>query len=80
VIDLDRATGPDMFQLLTPAGELVGDPDVLAGFEAFDGLDADLAAMYRDIVLVRRFDTEAIALQRQGEMGLWTSLRGPGWR
>jgi pyruvate dehydrogenase E1 component alpha subunit len=32
--------------------------------------------MYRDMVLVRRIDTEAIALQRQGELGLWASLLG----
>jgi pyruvate dehydrogenase E1 component alpha subunit len=28
------------------------------------------------MVLVRRFDTEAVALQRQGELGLWASLLG----
>jgi pyruvate dehydrogenase E1 component alpha subunit len=38
--------------------------------------DRELARMYRDMVLVRRIDEEAIALQRQGELGLWTSLRG----
>jgi pyruvate dehydrogenase E1 component alpha subunit len=32
--------------------------------------------MYRDLVLVRRIDTEAIALQRQGELGIWASLLG----
>ncbi|MCX6432561.1 MAG: thiamine pyrophosphate-dependent enzyme [Actinobacteria bacterium] len=32
--------------------------------------------MYRDMVLSRRVDTEAIALQRQGELGLWPSLLG----
>ena len=70
MIDIDRAAGNDLLQLLTPAGDLVGDPDQVA-FPV-----SDIAAMYRDMVLVRRFDTEAIALQRQGEMGLWTSLRG----
>jgi len=70
VIDIDRAVGSDVLQLLTPAGDLVGDPDQVA-FPV-----SEIAAMYRDMVLVRRFDTEAIALQRQGEMGLWTSLRG----
>jgi pyruvate dehydrogenase E1 component alpha subunit len=58
----------DLLQLLTPAGVLA------------DGAEppqpAELGALYRDMVLVRRVDTEAIALQRQGEMGLWTSLRG----
>ena len=36
----------------------------------------DLRAMYRDMVMTRRIDTEAIALQRQGELGLWPSLLG----
>ncbi|MFI5800384.1 thiamine pyrophosphate-dependent enzyme [Streptomyces sp. NPDC051677] len=36
----------------------------------------DLRAAYRDMVLARRFDTEAIALQRQGELGLWPSMLG----
>ncbi|WP_374629514.1 thiamine pyrophosphate-dependent dehydrogenase E1 component subunit alpha [Frankia sp. AgPm24] len=37
---------------------------------------ADLVGFYRDMVLVRRFDEEATSLQRQGELGLWASLRG----
>ncbi len=32
--------------------------------------------MYRDLVLVRRVDAEATALQRQGELGIWASLLG----
>ena len=32
------------------------------------------------MALVRRVDAEAIALQRQGELGLWPSLPGPGGR
>jgi len=36
----------------------------------------ELRALYRDLVLVRRLDTEATALQRQGELGLWASLLG----
>jgi len=35
-------------------------------------LDLGLArTLYRDMVLARRFDHEAMALQRQGELGLW---------
>jgi pyruvate dehydrogenase E1 component alpha subunit len=37
---------------------------------------ADLRALYRDMVIVRRLDEEATSLQRQGELGLWASLRG----
>lgn len=40
-------------------------------------LDDDaLAALYEDMVAVRRIDTEATALQRQGELALWPPLLG----
>ena len=35
-----------------------------------------LRGFYRDLVLIRRYDAEATALQRQGELGLWASLLG----
>jgi 2-oxoisovalerate dehydrogenase E1 component alpha subunit len=38
--------------------------------------DTHLTDLYRDLVLARRVDSEAIMLQRQGELGLWTSLLG----
>jgi 2-oxoisovalerate dehydrogenase E1 component alpha subunit len=62
---------PDMVQLLTPEGQRVEHPDY-----PLDITDEQIAALYRDLVLVRRIDTEAIALQRQGELGLWASLLG----
>jgi 2-oxoisovalerate dehydrogenase E1 component alpha subunit len=62
---------PDMVQLLTPEGQRVEHPDY-----PLDITDEEIAALYRDLVLVRRIDTEAIALQRQGELGLWASLLG----
>jgi 2-oxoisovalerate dehydrogenase E1 component alpha subunit len=62
---------PDMVQLLTPEGLRVEHPDY-----PLDISDAEIGEMYRDLVLVRRIDTEAIALQRQGELGLWASLLG----
>jgi 2-oxoisovalerate dehydrogenase E1 component alpha subunit len=58
-------------QLLTPEGERIEHPDYPLDLSA-----ADIRAMYRDLVLVRRIDTEAIALQRQGELGIWASLLG----
>ena len=61
----------DLVQLLTPEGERVEHPDY-----AFDGDDERVRAYYTDMALVRRVDTEAIALQRQGELGLWPSLLG----
>jgi 2-oxoisovalerate dehydrogenase E1 component alpha subunit len=64
--------GPDgLVQLLTPEGELVENPDY-----PLDLTSEDIKNLYRDLVLVRRIDTEAIALQRQGELGLWASLLG----
>ena len=66
--------GADLVQLLTPEGERVGNP-------RFDGYvtDVDVPALqrlYRDMVLVRRFDREANALQRQGQLGIWVPLLG----
>ena len=63
-------TEAGLIQLLTPEGERVDNPDYPLD-EA-----ADIKGMYRDMVLVRRIDTEAIALQRHGELGLWASLLG----
>ena len=62
---------PDLVQLLTPEGERVEHPD----FSIEIG-EAELRDLYRDLVLVRRVDTEATALQRQGELGIWASLLG----
>ena len=59
----------ELIQLLTPEGERVDHPQYPLG-------DVDIKGMYRDMVLVRRIDTEAIALQRQGELGIWASLLG----
>jgi 2-oxoisovalerate dehydrogenase E1 component alpha subunit len=66
--------GADLVQLLTPEGERVTD-------ERFDSYARDigvpeLEALYRDMVLVRRFDREANALQRQGQLGIWVPLLG----
>ena len=68
------STEPDLVQLLTPTGGRVPDPryDPLVAH-----LDADaLRAMYADMVLARRFDTEATALQRQGELALFAPALG----
>jgi 2-oxoisovalerate dehydrogenase E1 component alpha subunit len=60
-----------LVQLLTPEGERVDHPDYPLELSA-----EDLRGLYRDLVLVRRIDTEAISLQRQGELGIWASLLG----
>src|SRR3954463_12439377 len=63
--------GPELVQLLTPEGERVEHPDYSLDLSADEYRD-----LYRDLVMVRRIDTEAMALQRQGELGLWASLLG----
>ena len=62
---------PSMVQLLTPEGERLHHPTY-----DIDLTDDDYRALYRDMVLIRRVDAEATALQRQGELGLWASLLG----
>jgi 2-oxoisovalerate dehydrogenase E1 component alpha subunit len=61
----------DFVQLLTPEGVRVTHDEY-----AFTGDDDQVAGFYRDMVLTRRVDTEATALQRQGELGLWASCLG----
>jgi pyruvate dehydrogenase E1 component alpha subunit len=61
----------EFIQLLTPEGERIDHPDYPLELSA-----ADIRGLYRDLVLVRRIDTEAISLQRQGELGIWASLLG----
>jgi 2-oxoisovalerate dehydrogenase E1 component alpha subunit len=70
---LDRQAGSrvETIQLLTPEGERLEHPDY-----PLDLSDDEVKGLYRDLVLVRRIDTEAIALQRQGELGIWASLLG----
>ena len=69
----DTADHP-LVQMLTPEGERIPNDeyDPLIA----DITDDDVRAFYRDLVLARRVDTEAVALQRHGELGLWASLLG----
>jgi 2-oxoisovalerate dehydrogenase E1 component alpha subunit len=62
---------PEFVQLLTPEGERVQHPDY-----DIDLTPEEIRGLYRDLVLVRRVDLEAVALQRQGELGIWASLLG----
>jgi len=62
---------PEYVQLLTPDGERVSHPEYSVDFSA-----DELRGLYRDLVTVRKLDTEATALQRQGELGIWASLLG----
>jgi 2-oxoisovalerate dehydrogenase E1 component alpha subunit len=63
--------GPEFVQLLDPQGNRVEHPEF-----SYTGTDADLAADLRDMMLARRIDAEATALQRKGELGLWPPLLG----
>lgn len=61
-------------QLIQPNGARVCRPE-------FDRLITDigpdeLLSLYRDLVVSRRIDTEAVALQCQGEIGLWAPMLG----
>ncbi len=73
---VDEVYGPthdqgELVQLLTPEGERVEHPDF-----AFDLDDEAIKGFYRDMFLTRRIDTEATALQRHGELGIWAQLLG----
>jgi pyruvate dehydrogenase E1 component alpha subunit len=65
---------PELIQLLNPEGERVPHDEYDALIA--DITDEDIRGFYRDLVLSRRVDTEAVALQRHGELGLWASLLG----
>ncbi len=68
-----RATsqGEDLVQLLSPEGTYTAHPDFPVE------VTADLLrGLYRDMVLVRRFDREGNALQRQGQLSIWVPLLG----
>lgn len=76
-----QTTDPDtaddtehVLRLLAPDGSRVSDP-ILEPWAA--KLSADvLRGMYRDMVLTRRIDSEGVALQRQGQLGLWAPCQG----
>ena len=60
----------DPIQFLTPDGQLTERGRA-------HGLDVESTqGLYRDMFLARRLDAEALALQRQGELGLWLMSLG----
>ncbi|MCZ7421641.1 MULTISPECIES: pyruvate dehydrogenase (acetyl-transferring) E1 component subunit alpha [unclassified Micromonospora] len=68
---------PELVQLLTPSGERIESVTGPDGTEyRVDFTDEEYRGLYRDLVLVRKLDAEATALQRQGELGIWASLLG----
>ncbi|MFQ6393268.1 pyruvate dehydrogenase (acetyl-transferring) E1 component subunit alpha [Nocardia sp. KC 131] len=61
-------------QLIQPDGRRVFDREH-AALVADIGPE-QLRALYEDLVVTRRIDTEATALQRQGQLGLWAPMIG----
>lgn len=75
--DVAPADVDPLVQLVSPTGERVVEPDNATYRSRVDHLTSeDLRALYRDMVLTRRFDDEATALQRQGELALYAQGRG----
>jgi pyruvate dehydrogenase E1 component alpha subunit len=59
-------------QLLTPDGTLVRNDRTSEYLPIIEALDEQrLRDFYRQMVVIRRFDTEAGNLQRQGQLALW---------
>lgn len=66
-----------MVQLLTPEGTLAPSDTAEEFLPYFERLtDADYRKFYTDMVVIRRFDTEATNLQRQGQLALWVPSHG----
>jgi len=77
--DLVPAVAPDddgAVQLLAPDGSRRTDERWPASAPGSDTEIAQLRHAYRDMVATRLIDTEATALQRQGELALWASAQG----
>ncbi|MBG6179282.1 thiamine pyrophosphate-dependent dehydrogenase E1 component subunit alpha [Arthrobacter sp. CAN_A1] len=62
----------EMVQLLTEDGLLVPE----SRFSAYAPDPSTYEGLYRDMYLIRRFDQESTALQRQGQLALWVPLTG----
>ncbi|MGP5688608.1 pyruvate dehydrogenase (acetyl-transferring) E1 component subunit alpha [Glutamicibacter ardleyensis] len=70
----NEATDQGLVQILTPEGQRL--PNKMYDAYLGDVDDDMLRGFYRDMALTRRFDQEATALQRQGQLCLWVPLRG----
>lgn len=64
----------ELVQIVTPGGQRNEHPH-FSGLVEDIGID-EIRGLYQDLVVVRRIDAEATALQRQGELGLWPPLLG----
>jgi pyruvate dehydrogenase E1 component alpha subunit len=64
----------DVARLVSPEGERIADRELDPWVADIDA--EALRGLYRDMTLVRRIDTEGVALQRQGQLGLWAPCQG----
>ena len=64
----------DGLQLIRESGERIHH-DTFSALVGDVG-PAELRKLYQDLVVVRRIDAEATALQRQGQVALWAPLLG----
>ena len=64
----------DVARLVSPDGERIADRELDRWVADIDA--EALRGLYRDMMLVRRIDTEGVALQRQGQLGLWAPCQG----
>lgn len=72
-----ETTTDAMVQLLTPEGSLTRSAEAEEFMPYVDRLDdAKLRQFYRDMTVIRRLDTEATNLQRQGQLALWIPSHG----
>ena len=74
---MNPKTPEPMLQLLSPEGVYGVDKEFARYGAIIDSLtELQLKTLYRDMARIRRFDQEAIALQRQGQLGLWVPAIG----
>ncbi|WP_138444728.1 pyruvate dehydrogenase (acetyl-transferring) E1 component subunit alpha [Sinomonas susongensis] len=64
----------NMVQLLDEEGRFHHRSHFAERASAWNG--DELRGLYRDMAMIRRFDAEATALQRQGQLSLWVPVRG----
>jgi 2-oxoisovalerate dehydrogenase E1 component alpha subunit len=71
---MDSGAREALIQILSPDGVR----SARSGYDHWieDVTSDQLLALYEDMLIVRRLDTEATALQRQGELALWPPLLG----
>ncbi|MDO4916920.1 MAG: thiamine pyrophosphate-dependent enzyme [Rothia sp. (in: high G+C Gram-positive bacteria)] len=65
---------PPLIQLMNGSGQVENHPKYSPYIADIEG--EQLKEVYRQMKITRRFDDEATALQRQGQMALWAPSRG----